>query len=210
MRAWSNPRQHEQLGRVEGRCCKHHLAPRTDHFGRPLADDLHPRGATVFNHDFLSESTYQRTALPFQGWLEIGVGGRPATAAPDRRVHRAEAFLLLAVVVVRRGITRLNPGLNEGFGQRVVARAARDVQRAASTAPAPVAAVSTGVPMLHPFEIGQHVGISPALRTAVGPAVIVLRVAAHINHAIDRTGPADHFSTGCRQTAIVEVRLWLG
>jgi hypothetical protein len=42
-----------------------------------------------------------RTSVQFCRFsgLQIGIGGGPAAALPDRLLHRAEAFLLLAIVV---------------------------------------------------------------------------------------------------------------
>ena len=41
-------------------------------------------------------------------------------------------------------------------------------------------------------EVGQHIGIAPAAAARLRPAVIVTRMAAHIHHAVDGGGTAQH------------------
>ena len=62
---------------------------------RAVLDDHAPREA--------ADETHVR---PLQRRAQIGVGGRPAAAAMDRLLHRAEAFLLGAVVVVGQSRSR--------------------------------------------------------------------------------------------------------
>ena len=116
---------------------------------------------------------------------QVGIGRRPTAAFVDRLFHRAEAFLLLSVVIARDLIARLRARIDEGLKQRVVARAACDVQWPVCAAPFGVAAVACVVPCFHSFEVGQHVRIGPACSALISPMIIVARVAAHIDHAVD-------------------------
>ncbi len=65
------------------------------------------------------------------------------------------------------------------------------------------------VPGFKFLEIGQAVGIGPALEAEVFPSVIVLRVAAHPDHAIDRRTSAKTTATGLTQAAVVQMRFRL-
>ena len=90
--------------------------------------------------------------------------------------------------------------------QRVVTRAAGDVKRATSAAPGRLAAMR----MFHPPEIGQHIGITPAGRAGFFPMRIVAGMAPDIDHAIDRTGPADHLAARTDKRAPAKGRFRLG
>ena len=201
----SDARQHEQLGRVDRRGRDDDLASCLNDLnlfasfdfdaGRALIlDDHAPREATDETHVFAPERGSQ-----------IGVGGGPAAAEMDGLLHRAKAFLLGAVVVVGQLETGLAACLDEGGVERVAARAALDVERPVGAAPSVLAALG----VLHALEIGEHVGEGPARRALLGPVVEVARMAAHIDHAVDGGGAAEHLAArGCEHAA-AEMRLRL-
>ncbi len=56
-------------------------------------------------------------------------------------------------------------------------------------------------------KIGQHVGPAPALQSELPPAVVIGRLAAHIDHRIDRGRAADHLAARIGELAAVEARL---
>ncbi len=62
---------------------------------------------------------------------------------------------------------------------------------------------------LHPLEIGKHVAIAPAAGAHLLPGVVVLGVAAHIDHAVDRRGTANDLAARRHEAAIIEMRLRL-
>ncbi len=79
---------------------------------------------------------------------------------------------------------RLDEGAEQGIGRAPV----RHMQR-------PVAAMERVAAVLVRFgalEIGQHVGERPAFATHLPPAIVIARVAADIDHAVDgrRAAPA--------------------
>ena len=100
----------------------------------------------------------------------------------DRHVHRPEAFLAIAVHVGGAGVAGLHAGFDKGRVERVGQGAARGVQRAGVAAIVVAARAET----LGLAEVGQHLGIGPAGRAALGPAVVIQGVAADIGHAVDR------------------------
>src|SRR5579862_1087789 len=59
-------------------------------------------------------------------------------------------------------------------------------------------------------EIGQHVGERPAVAAHLPPAVIVTRVAADIDHSVDRGRAAPAASARPVEAAVVQVKLALG
>ena len=80
----------------------------------------------------------------------------------DCLLHRAKAFLLLAIVIFSDFKACLLARLDKGMKQRIVTFAALHVKRAAGAAPAFLSAAR----IFHALEIGQHIGIGPAARTA--------------------------------------------
>ena len=141
------------------------------------------------------------------GRPQIRHRGAPAAAPVRRHVHPAEAFLPVAVHVVGLRVPGLPSRVDERAIERILHRARRDVERAAA------AAIVVGAleARFGALEIGQAVRVRPvreALR--VGPAVVVERVAADVDHAVDRRRAAEHAPARARHAAPVHVRLGLG
>ena len=59
-------------------------------------------------------------------------------------------------------------------------------------------------------EIGQHVVEAPAGIAELAPVVEVLRLAAHVEQAVDRTRAAQHLAARLDDLAVVELGLRLG
>ena len=102
----------------------------------------------------------------------------------------ADAFLGGAVVIRIEGNAAIDGRRNEAVGQRQHGAILLDRHRAV-TAMIFVRADGVGFGFL---EIGQDVVIAPAAAAHLCPAVVVARVAAHVEHAVDRRRAAQHFS----------------
>ena len=63
--------------------------------------------------------------------------------------------------------------------------------------------------VLLPLEQREHVIPTPAVATSLSPAVIVLREAADIEHAVDRAGTTHHLATRPDVAAAIERRIGL-
>src|SRR5262245_54140795 len=117
---------------------------------------------------------FDRQIVPPFGGLEISARGRGATTIADRILATAEAFLLLAVVILGKGMAALfggfEPRVEDRVGRLGVLRAERPL--AASPCVLPV------FPGLGAIEVRQHVGIGPAKCALLRPTVIVAAVAA--------------------------------
>ena len=114
--------------------------------------------------------------------------GAPAASAIRRAVHRAEAFLPIAVHVVGRRVARLPAGLDERAIQRILHFAGGDVERTVAA----VVVVGAYEPCFGALEVRQAMRVRPRFEAARrGPAVVVLRVAADVDHAVDRRRAAD-------------------
>ena len=205
----ANARQHQQLRRVDRRGRENHLCRRRNHLDPAAALDLDPGRAAVFDHHFPRQTAQHRAVAAFLCRPQIGIGGRPALTFENRGLHRAKTFLLLAIVIGGHRIARLLPRRDKGVEQRVLARPAADVQRPFVAAPGRIAAIMAPVPLLHPLEIGQNIGIAPARRALLGPMIIIARMAPHIDHAIDAGRSADHLAARCGQPPPVQMRFRL-
>ena len=170
MRGWPDPRQHQKLRRVDRRGRHDHLAPGPDDFGLAVMGELDTGGAALFDDDPPRLALKEPAMRARQRWPQIGLGRGPARALVDGRVERAKTLLLAAVVILRHRVSRLPPGLDKGAGQRVRPRPARDAQGAVRAAPIRIAAMPAAVPVFHPLEIREDIGIGPAIRAALGPS----------------------------------------
>ena len=198
--------EHQQLRRGDGAGREDDFAPRFDNCGLAADHAFHANGFPAIEAQLVDED------ISFDGEVgallcrfEIGFGGTAAHAIADIGLRQMRALLQTTVVVV--GL-RQSPGLaraEEAVIKNVIAVALDDAHRAI------VAALRRGLaePGLEFFEIGQAVRIGPALEAKVFPAVIIFRVAAHPDHAIDRRTSAKATATGLSQAAIVQMRFRL-
>ena len=83
-------------------------------------------------------------------------------------------------------------------------------RRHAQRAVLAVIGIGRALAVLGAPEVGQHVGIAPAAAARLRPAVIVARMAAHIHHAVDGGGAAQHAAARMAEPPVVEIRLRLG
>ena len=137
---------------------------------------------------------------------QIGIGSAPAPPAADHLLIEAAALLVTRVVVrVRRQAARRR-GLEEGLAQGVPLALVGDHQRAIAAAPGRVAAA----PGLGLHEVGQHVLVRPASAAELGPVIVVRRLAAHIEMAIDRARSADQPAAREVDAALADMRAGRG
>ena len=135
---------------------------------------------------------------------EIGARRAPAPPVAGRRLVIADTLLAGAVeIVVGR-----DAGLDRGLDHRVAERRAhrvRHVQRPAGA----VELVGAALLVLRLLEERQHRIPVPALAAALAPAVVIGRGAAHVDHAVDRAGAAQHLAARLVEGAAVELLLRL-
>ncbi len=181
----------DRLGAVAGQVAHAHraLAGEQDAVGGGVHHDLQP--LAVLGH--------------------VQVTARSTGAAPargHRAVHRAEAFLLVAVEVVGARVARLHPGLDHRVEQHVVAVLRRGH---ADRAVAAVIIVGADVARFRLAEVGQHVVVAPVLQAVeAGPLVEVHRVAADVAHAVDQRGTAQALAAAALHAPVVHVGFRLG
>ncbi len=159
------------------------------------------------------EATDQRIGLDTQVCTVSGRSqerprrrGAKANAATVLRI--SDAFLHGAVVIRRTWDAGLFRGVHESVGRREYGAIFLDCHGAAATAQA-IVATAAGI-RLGLLEQRQHVLVAPAAAAHLRPAVVVARVAAHVEHAVDRRAPAEHLAARPMQGAPRRAGLRLG
>src|SRR5262249_32793587 len=99
---------------------------------------------------------------------QIGARRRRAPSVADGVLPAAEAFLRLAVIVRRRRNADRLAGFDPGVEQRVGCLRILGAERTVTAAP-PIGAT---LPCLGTPEIGEHVGVRPAPRALLCPAIV--------------------------------------
>ena len=135
----------------------------------------------------------ERLGLDAQVWPAFRLGqegarGRAAEAAVARHLREADALVLAAVEVLGERDAGLLRGIDEPTGQVQGRAVVLDQDRAALSALLGLARRIA----LDRLEIGHHLVERPALAAHLRPAVVVRRVAADPEHAVDRAGAAEH------------------
>ena len=135
------------------------------------------------------------------------LGRVPAHARLLVDVEVAAALVVAAVEVLDLG--------DAGLGRRI-AKGIQDVPLDARLLDAPFAAagvqVVEGVRLQRPLvlvllEVGQHVVPGPAGIAHLAPQVVVARLPAHVDHAVDGRAAAEHAAARVGQAAAVEAGL---
>ena len=139
---------------------------------------------------------------PSPGRAKIAHRRAPAPSAPCRGLIKSGTFLLRAVEIGIAGNAGLHAGLDECLRQLSAARLIRNAQRPAGA----VEGVGSTLLVLGLLEIGQDRLPAPTLAIALAPFVIVRRRAAHVDHAVQRAGAAQHLAARLIRCPVVELR----
>ena len=164
-------------------------------------------GAAALEHDALRQRRgldAQIAAVPRRA--QIGPRRARPPPAPRRGLKQPGAFLGRAVEIRIVRNAGLGRGVDKGLRQRIGMPRIRHRQRPAGA----MKFVGAALLVLRLLEIGQHVVKSPAGIAELAPAVVILMLAAHIEQAVDRARPAQHFSARLKHLPPVQARLRLG
>ncbi len=123
--------------------------------------------------------------------IEVAARAGPTFAVLLGDLEIAEPFLVAVVVVLVARVALVHRGVDERIQQFGAFPHVLDVQRAAAAA----RVVTARAKMFGLAEIGQHRVVAPAPVPVLRPCVVVERVAADIQHAVDGAGPAQGAST---------------
>ena len=189
--ARADARKQQQLRRAEGpagdddfpRGIEDRPAFGAEYFdpGAPLSGERQPRGVGA-REDFQVLSRF--------GAAQIRLRCAPALARLLRHLVHPDAFLFDAVEVRIAAKACLHARLDEGVRDRVRRARIGDVERPAGA----VEVVRTAFVVLHALEYRQQVLPAPAWIAERRPVVVVLRMAADVDHRVDRTRSAEHLA----------------
>ena len=183
-----DPRQHQQLRRVDRAAAEYRLA-RPNGFGAAAAAIANPgRAALRKGHRVDLHPGTHLEVRPVHHRRQITARCRPPAAVLDRRVVMASPFELRPVEVVGARNAGLDRGFDEDLRQRQRMAAVGGVQRPA----APVIVIAAPLAVLGATEIGQHVGPAPAGQPGLCPAVVIAGMTTDVDHAVDRRRAAEH------------------
>src|SRR5262249_47696801 len=131
---------------------------------------------------------FDRQIRALAGRVEIGACRTDATATHDRRLAHGDTVLPCTVVVRIVLDADLGRRPDQRLGKRTAGRRIGYGERTLSAAELVVTAAAVA---LHALEERQHVAIGPVLVPHLRPGVVVLRLAAHEGHAVDRARAAE-------------------
>ncbi len=171
------------------------------------ADELHADRARALEHDPAHRGPRLDPEVRQVVTVEVRHRGAVPQTVVGALLEDAHALLGLAVVVVdlrhAGGVAECLHELQRGRREVLLAR---DLDRAVGAAEV----VRTALPGLQALEAREHVVEAPALVALGGPVVVVLGVAAHEEHPVDRARAAEHLAAGLRDPAPERVLLGRG
>ena len=144
---------------------------------------------------------------PFQRRVQIGARRRHASAVTCRNLVETDPFLVrrIEIGVVRK--TLLSSRLDETMAQRmVIPTDVIDVERSVVAAEF-AAAIGIGLRLA---EVRQYVLPAPTRVAEVAPVVVILLLAADIDHRVDRTRSADYFAPRPVAAPIIDAGVGFG
>ncbi len=143
---------------------------------------------------------------PPHGRFEKCVRGAPSGAIELCDLVEAKPLLRFAVEIVVARKTRLLRRLHEGPGHRINAAQIAHVQRSTRA----MQLGSAALLVLRLLEVGKDVVKAPARITQVAPRVIVVAMAADVDHGVDRAAATQDLAAGPVELTIAQLRLLLG
>ena len=197
----------QQLRRVHRAGRKHHFATGRDALGLALMPDLDAGDAAPLGDEAqrLRAGPQGQVGTP-QGRLQEGRGRGPAQALLLVDLEIADTFVIAAVEIGAGGDALLDRRGTEQVEHLPAEPHPLDTQLAVPT-------VMRTRLALAPFaaqEMRQHVVPAPARVAELAPVVVVGGLAAHVDHAVDGRGTADHLAARVAQRSPVQARHRLG
>ena len=196
----------QELRRADGAGGEHDLGPRGRGF-RPVAPAEGDTGAAaaVEQKGLGLRAGEHHKVWPASRRPQEGLGGGPADATALGHVEVAAALVVAAIEIV---------GLGDAALLRGVAECVQDLPADPGRLDAPLAAgaveLAGAQPMvLGPLEQGQDVVPGPAGIAELAPMVVVGRLAAHVDHAVDGRAAAQDLAARIVQRTPVQAGIGL-
>ena len=168
---------------------------------------VHPRRPAVLDHDAMHQRPGDDPQVrPPLHRIEVADGRAAPPPVARRKLEVARPLLGGAVEVVVARDADLLGGGDVGVADVAPHAHVGHRERAAD----PVERILAPLLVLGAAEERQHVVIGPAGAAELPPLVVVLRLAAHIQQAVDRARPAQHPAARPLQPPPVQARVRLG
>ena len=197
----------QELRRADGAGGEDDLGPRGRGF-RPVAPAEGDAGAAaaVEQKGLGLRAGEHGKVRPASRRPQEGLGGGPADATPLGHLEVAAALVVAAIEVVGLG----DAALLGGVAERVQDLPADPRRLDPPLAAGAVELVGAPPMVLRALEQGQHVVPGPAGIAELAPVVVVGRLAAHVDHAVDGRAAAQHLAARIVQRAPVQAGIGLG
>ena len=192
--------EHQKLRRVVGAAAHDHLALRAvhEHLRQPHAHDTDGALALEQQRESVHMGLDGEVGAVHHR-MQVRHRRARASAVAVRHLVPADSVLLRAVEVRVRGQPVRGGRVEKGLAERVARAPLGDRERPARA----VVLVLAALVVLGELEVGQHLVPGPAGT----PLVVVERVAADVDHRVDRRRAAEHLPAREVDAAVVHERL---
>jgi hypothetical protein len=141
---------------------------------------------------------------PIADGFQEGAGGTEAHAVLLVDLEIAGALIVAGIEILACRNTEFGGGFSHRIEDRPAQTLALDAQRPATA----MACIVVEIVILRAAKQRQHVVPAPAGIAHLAPAVVVARLSAHVDHAIDGGTAAENLAARVEQRAAVEARLF--
>jgi hypothetical protein len=204
----ADPRGHQQMRRADGPRADDHLGMGGDAlFGTRGVAPGHADRARAVEHDPAGRGTREDPEIPAPP-RGLEKRDRRRTAPPVLRgqLEISDAVLRSTVVIGVERIARFLRGGDPRVAYGPLQAHVRHVQRALIA----VIRVRAALLPLGPLEQRQHLVPAPAGIAHLRPAVVILRLPAHVEQPVERRRPAQHLAARPVERAPVQPRIGFG
>ena len=199
--------QQQDLRRADRAGGEHDFAAAARRARLAVLPPAHAGGAPAVERQRFDEAAgFEPQIGAIERGLEESARRRHAPAALLVDVKGAAAFVVAAVEVG----DGFDAGLFGGGAERVEQIPAHARRRYGPFAADGMRGAFAHEVIFVPLEKRQHVVPAPAGESELAPMIVIGRLAAHIDHGVDRRRAADHLAARIVQAAPVEPRLRLG
>ena len=197
----------EDVRRADRARAQDHLGPGVRGFDPALMEEFDTGAAPALDHQPLDlRLGLHEEVGPPPCRTQEALGRGPAHAGFLGHLEVAAAFIGAPVEIIDFGNAALGRRLAEDVENFPIDPGRLDPPLAAGA----VELVLALPVILGSLEVGQDVVPAPAGIAELAPVIVVARLPAHVDHAVDRSAPAQHLATGIVQHLAVQARLRLG
>src|SRR5215212_976749 len=201
----TDARQQHQAWRIDRATTQDQLAVDLHVFRLPVDQHVQPCDPAFLYKDLATQRVSDDgEVLPRPDGLQVCRGRAFASGVLLRDVVPAHPFLHGTVEVGNEGDAELLRSAYEGLAQWIVLDLFGDVHRAEAA----VIPVVQALVRLRPPEEWQDLFIAPVLVAEIRPGLVILFLAANVDHCVDRSAAAQGATLRVPHLPVVQLRLW--